>query len=92
MFQKPLANESCKNFGVFLFHAMRQTHPQLTGTIPEKKLKMVNNLMKGHEKKKKRKKADEKVQNETDPPNGPDTQCKNGHQFKYSLFTLKEPC
>ena len=53
MFQKPLANESCKNFGVFLFHAMRQTHPQLTGTIPEKKLNWVNNLMKCHEKKKK---------------------------------------
>ena len=34
---KILADESCKNFGVFLFHTMRQTHPQLTGTIREKK-------------------------------------------------------
>ena len=42
--------------------------------------------MKSHEK---RKKAGEKVLNDIDPPNGPLTQCKNGHQFEYSLFTLK---
>jgi len=36
-----------------------------------------------------RKKAGEKVPNEIDPANGPYTQCKNGHQFKYSFFTLK---
>ena len=47
---KILADESCKNFGVFLFHTMRQTHPQLTGTIREKK-KLVNNLTKCYEKK-----------------------------------------
>lgn len=53
VFQKPLANESCKNFGVFLFHATRQTHPQLTGTIPERKLNLVNNLMSVMKKRKK---------------------------------------
>ena len=35
---------------------------------------------------KKEKKAGEKVPNEIDPANGPFTQCKNGHQFKYSDF------
>ena len=34
---KILADESSENFGVFLFHTMRQTHPQLTRTIREKK-------------------------------------------------------
>ena len=48
---KILADESCENFGVFLFHTMRQTHPQLTRTIREKNL--VNNLMKCLDEKKK---------------------------------------
>ena len=41
---KILADESCKNFGIFLLHMMRQTHPQLAGTIREKKIKFGQQL------------------------------------------------
>ena len=81
---KILAGKSCKNFGVFLFYTMRQTHPELKGTIREKK-NLVNNLTKLVL----WKKADEKVLKEIDPANGPYTQCKNGLQFQYSFCTLK---
>ena len=85
---KILADESFKNFGVFKFHTMSQTHPQLAGTIREK-LNLVNNLMKCHEK---RKKSWCKSPKWNRSPNGPDTQCNNGDQLKYSFFTLwKQP-
>ena len=54
---------------------MRQTHPQLAGTIREKKIKFGQQL--NEVSWKEEKKADAKVPNEIDPANGPDTQCKN---------------
>ena len=62
---------------------MRQTHPQLTGTIREKKNgQQLNKVL--------WKKAGEKVLNEIDPSNGPYTQYKNGLQFKYYFFYIKK--
>ena len=61
--------------------------PSIKRNNSRKKIKFGQQLNECHEKKKK---AGEKVQNEIDPPNGPDTQCKNGHQFKYSFFYIKK--